>query len=398
MNAQSELFESSKAPAQGLSPTNEERKIFRGANGIELTYWEEGGNITRVAFSDKLIVAVTKQRGGHIYAKVPGFGRLEKRNKISFLSAAALIARALEINSSVGRQLKEQRKILLAASEEIRPGVAAVRPRFANKLAGADNRHAALKYINPFSEDWNFAKLPDWLLRRPELTKLEKLIYGRLLFPQPPICKQYDRATGTIFELDQDELAKSLGAGRKAVGTALKSLRNRPLLDYATRPGAKLTIRFLWHPWIQTCGVTTQVKTSEAGPSLLSTCGFNGLAPVSFVPSTCVETGQDAPGIEKKDNKTSRERELLAPNSERELLGEIAAVVGATEMKKNGGMWRMRIRRGAKERRALRNSIEDYKIRTPDQRAKIHDLPAWFTDRYQHNLIKIDRASGEQTV
>jgi hypothetical protein len=81
---------------------------------------------------------------------------------------------------------------------------------------------------------------------------------------------------------------------------------------------------------------------------------------------------------------------LLAPNGEPVLLDELRAILGVAEMKKNGGMWRKRIRGGAAERRALRNTIEDYKLRTPDQRCEIVNLPAWFTDRYTRNLVKVN--------
>ena len=69
-------------------------------------------------------------------------------------------------------------------------------------------------------------------------------------------------------------------------------------------------------------------------------------------------------------------------------------VLGEVEMKKNGGMWRKRIRRGPAERRALRDTIEDYKLRTPDQRRRIRNHGAWFTDRYLRNLVKITAAAN----
>jgi hypothetical protein len=92
----------------------------------------------------------------------------------------------------------------------------------------------------------------------------------------------------------------------------------------------------------------------------------------------------------KEDEQNKRqllEGRLLAPDGERALLAEIRSILGEAEMQKNGGMWRMRIRRGAHERRALRNTIEDYIVRTPEQRAGIRHLPKWFTDRYQRNLL-----------
>ncbi len=91
------------------------------------------------------------------------------------------------------------------------------------------------------------------------------------------------------------------------------------------------------------------------------------------------------------NNKTSKR--LLAPDGEWDLLDQIREILGEAEMKKNGGMWRTRIRGGESHRRALRNTIEDYKIRTPDQRQQIRNLPRWFTDRYVRNLVKISPAA-----
>jgi hypothetical protein len=78
---------------------------------------------------------------------------------------------------------------------------------------------------------------------------------------------------------------------------------------------------------------------------------------------------------------------------EKNLLAEIGTILGAEEMKNNGGMWRTRIRGGPSYRRALRNTIEDFKNRIRDPaREKIHNRAKWFTDRFQRNLIEIDKA------
>src|SRR6266516_405197 len=93
MNAnQFELF---GAPAE---------KSYPGANGVKLPYWEQDGKIIRIALSDKLILPVTNQKGGHIYTNVPGYGRLEIRGKNAktiFLSHADALRRTLELNESI---------------------------------------------------------------------------------------------------------------------------------------------------------------------------------------------------------------------------------------------------------------------------------------------------------
>jgi DNA-binding PadR family transcriptional regulator len=92
-----------------------------------------------------------------------------------------------------------------------------------------------------------------------------------------------------------------------------------------------------------------------------------------------------------KNENTSKQ--LLAPDGEQDLLGRIEECLGSTEMKNNGGMWRKRIRGGPRERRGLRNTIEDFKNRIRDPaRVKIHHPAKWFTDKYLRNLIEIEEA------
>jgi hypothetical protein len=107
-------------------------------------------------------------------------------------------------------------------------------------------------------------------------------------------------------------------------------------------------------------------------------------------------TNNEYPNNPTNNNKATKS--VLAPDGERELLGQITGILGEVEMKKTGGMWRKRIRRGPAERRALRNTIEDYKLRTPDQRHYIRNRAAWFTDRYQRNLVKVKAARADRPV
>jgi hypothetical protein len=67
-------------------------------------------------------------------------------------------------------------------------------------------------------------------------------------------------------------------------------------------------------------------------------------------------------------------------------------------MEINGGMWRDRYRGPPGNRRALRNTIEDFNNRIRDPaREKIHHRAKWFTDRYQRNLVEIDKAKSEHS-
>jgi hypothetical protein len=79
-------------------------------------------------------------------------------------------------------------------------------------------------------------------------------------------------------------------------------------------------------------------------------------------------------------------KSLYSRSGERVLLGSLARILKSGEMESNGAIWRLRIRSGKKERKALRNAIEDFSARTPDQQSKIHNRAAWLTDRYERCL------------
>lgn len=93
---------------------------------------------------------------------------------------------------------------------------------------------------------------------------------------------------------------------------------------------------------------------------------------------------------EDKDKTSTRARS--AP--EEELLDELARILGPKEMLKNGGLWRQRIRHYP---RAVAYAIEDYKVRTPDQKRTIKNLPAWLTDRYARALVEIGGYKADAT-
>jgi hypothetical protein len=106
-------------------------------------------------------------------------------------------------------------------------------------------------------------------------------------------------------------------------------------------------------------------------------------------------TNNEYPSNSTNNHKATKK--ILAPDGERELLAQIAEVLGEKEMKENGGMWREIIRDGPEERRALRNTIEDFKLRTSDKRHPIRNRAAWFTDRFQRNLTEVKDAKIAKT-
>src|ERR1700726_2359330 len=119
-----------------------------------------------------------------------------------------------------------------------------------------------LIYANPFAKDKSqfFGKYPDWMLARPDLEDQEKLIYGRLLFPLPPICKNFYQNSGLIIGLNQGELGKSLGRSRSWANRWLVKLQAKLWLECTGKPGAKQVIRFFWKEGMpETCHTVAPV-------------------------------------------------------------------------------------------------------------------------------------------
>jgi len=381
MNAQSELFENIDPPTPAPA-----HKLFRGANGVELPYWEEdGGKIVRVALSDKLILPVTHQKGGHIYANDPGgWGRIERKNKISFLSAAAQIRRAIEINNSVQDSLKEQDKLLHAALETYsQSSPAAIGGR--NREARAEFSHREFgPVITSFEgiEEYPLGT-PSWLARRKELEWSRKSLYGQL--------RRWfgvkDRTPDCTLVVSNTAVGEQIGLGREAVGDGLRELELLRLIHVEGPPKGVRYVFFHVHPWMQNPdAVPTWVSLAQVGEPA---CANSGRPLAATSPITC---GDSSHKETSKDDDQNKKR-VLAPNGERELLAQIREILGATEMQKHGGMWRERIRHGAAYRLALSNTIEDYNVRTPEQRAAIRNRSAWFTDRFMRNLVRITGAN-----
>jgi len=68
------------------------------------------------------------------------------------------------------------------------------------------------------------------------------------------------------------------------------------------------------------------------------------------------------------------------------LLEEIAAIAGEKEVQENSGMWAIRIQAS---KRAVMHAIEDFKVRTTDQRNQIRNRAAWLTDRYMRAVLQL---------
>jgi hypothetical protein len=361
MNAQAELF--------GCPPVPPSQKLFRGANGVELPYWEEDGKIIRVALSDKLILPVTHQKGGHIYANDPGgWGRIERKNKISFLSAAAQIRRAIELNNSMQDSLKEQRELLHAALETPSPSSAFAAVGGRKRDATAEFSHREFgPVITSFEgiEEYPLGT-PSWLARRPELEWSRKSLYGQLRRWFGVL-----RSGCTLVKCNE-RVGDQIGLSRKTVGQGLEELKELRLIHIEGPSTGARNVYFHRHPWMESPeAVPTWAKLGQvAGPN----------SPIS-----CPKLGHKETS---KDDDQNKER-ILAPNGEEVLLARIGEIVGHAEMVKNGGMWRKRIRGGVAERLALRNTIEDYNVRTPELRAAIRKRAAWFTDRYLRNLVAV---------
>jgi hypothetical protein len=73
-----------------------------------------------------------------------------------------------------------------------------------------------------------------------------------------------------------------------------------------------------------------------------------------------------------------------------DLLGSLRGMLGEQEWKKNFLMW---AKRGREHKRALSNALEDFFVRTPEQRNEIKSPAAWLTDRYERCVEELKHNS-----
>lgn len=87
------------------------------------------------------------------------------------------------------------------------------------------------------------------------------------------------------------------------------------------------------------------------------------------------------------DAKASSNRVPENRSLREELMDSLTELLPSHEMAKNGGLWRQRINDCPQ---AVAFAIEDYKVRTPDQRNTIRSLPAWLTDRHKRAFKQLN--------
>jgi hypothetical protein len=73
-----------------------------------------------------------------------------------------------------------------------------------------------------------------------------------------------------------------------------------------------------------------------------------------------------------------------------DVLGSLQRMLGPSEWKRNGAMWRMRAKSGSSHKRALTNSLEDYFVRPPAEQKKIKNRGAWLTTRFEQCRKEIE--------
>jgi Helix-turn-helix domain len=120
---------------------------------------------------------------------------------------------------------------------------------------------------------------------------------------------------------------------------------------------------------------------------------------------TNLEPSNQEPSIRRTSSRT-KDTKIGVPGAttnyslsgEKDLLDSLSRMLGDREMKSNGGMWRMRMRGGKDYRKALRNALEDFQVKTPDQQGKIHNRGAWLTDRFERCLAEIETANGSNAA
>lgn len=91
--------------------------------------------------------------------------------------------------------------------------------------------------------------------------------------------------------------------------------------------------------------------------------------------------------LNKRDRQRSADRSETVASCEEDLIRSLQEILGEREWLLNANDWRDRI---LQFRHAILYAIEDWKLRTPEQRRAIKNRGAWVTDRYK-------RAGGQIT-
>lgn len=101
--------------------------------------------------------------------------------------------------------------------------------------------------------------VPNWLMRRPEISQGVKLAYGRLA--------QYAGRDGRCFPM-QETLGKELGIGERMARNYIRELESFRLIETVQNgKGTSNHYLFLEHPWMQEGNVETNCRPNRQKPS-----------------------------------------------------------------------------------------------------------------------------------
>lgn len=245
----------SKAISQNLPPKrmDSQPEFFE-----DLPRCNPGGRFAEVRVDGKVIpIGISVWKGGRMRADLSPCGAGEVVSRNSGLFWERVIRRLKEtckarIVEVVNAEVVE---VVSAISGELAVSKSWRSPRLRKKDLA---KEIALTignaiYANPFVEDRSqlFGKYPDWLLAVSdrELKPQEKLIYARLLFPLPPICRSFRKDTGEIIGLNQGALGKALGMSRPTANHWILCLQAKKCIECLGSQGSRQITRFFWKEW-----------------------------------------------------------------------------------------------------------------------------------------------------
>jgi Helix-turn-helix domain len=277
-----------------------EEKSYPGANGVKLPYWEQDGKIIRIALSDKLILPVTNQKGGHIYTFVPGYGRLEKRGKnakTSFLSHAAALRRSLELNESIARNgqsivrdAEEQGDLLRAAEAKSLEQEAEIARLLAELESLRNQKQESRRWVNNRAVEWALdQKLPPGM----------KVI----LITFAAHSDEHGESWPSV-----EHIAKKSKMDRATVRAAIRSLNaDKLLIDTGRRAGDthQVKVQRLPESVVKAVAVTTPSIEDESGDKAAIKRRESGDKAVSVTTANKEEGIRNKNKSEKKASGTS---------------------------------------------------------------------------------------------
>jgi len=377
-------------------------KVFRGANGFELSYSQPLTNKIRhksslwriVELSDGTLVPVTREGPGpsgrpRLYANVPGHGDIQGRNFKGLLAQLALIDQIRALNKSIQIKLKQQDDAARTLSGLARDNAADLEQENARLREEFESLRRAQPAggLKAKAGRWTNTLALQWALDQDDLPTGTKAVLVTFA--------AHANEGGESWPSVQ-LIASKWKMDRDTVRAAVRHLiANKLITDTGKKAGTTGQVKVYRLPEGESGGRRHRFDEDEAGGEAGDKRRITG---GEFAPNKEHRIGEELLAIRQREqthfntsqNHTETEKATRWYAEER-LLGLLSVIVGPSEILKNP-MWRARIKMSP---RAIIGAMKKYWDLSPEKRAQIRNRAAWITAEYaKHGGRSVAKASS----